>query len=123
LQDSQAVVAIADESSMANLYQVRVACAALRTVVAVGECTADVQYDAAIAKHKSTFTAVKTKGEEAAILIYTSGTTGPPKGAPLPHRALIGNLTGFVCSQNWFGFECKTNANSKAVFWSPADWA
>ena len=92
------------------------------------------------------FTAVKTKAEEAAILIYTSGTTGPPKGALLPHRALIGNLTGFVCSQNWFGFspvrrepvegirEASTlrqaqdgpssaRTDSNAVFWSPADWA
>ena len=39
------------------------------------------------------------------MLIYTSGTTGNPKGALIPHRALIGNLTGFVCSQNWFGFD------------------
>ena len=123
LQDSEAVVAIADESSMASLQQVRSGCAALRTVVAVGECAADVQYEAAIAKQKSAFTAVKTKAEEAAILIYTSGTTGPPKGALLPHRALIGNLTGFVCSQNWFGFDGKNNTDSKAIFWSPADWA
>ena len=123
LQDSEAVVAIADESSMDSLQQVSDACPALQVVVAVGECTADVQYDAAIADYKSAFTAVKTKAEEAAILIYTSGTTGPPKGALLPHRALIGNLTGFVCSQNWFGFDGKTNAHSDAVFWSPADWA
>jgi acyl-CoA synthetase (AMP-forming)/AMP-acid ligase II len=39
------------------------------------------------------------------VLIYTSGTTGNPKGALIPHRALIGNLSGFVCSQNWFGFD------------------
>ena len=146
LQDSQAVVAISDESSMNSLQQVRAACPALRVVVAVGDCTGDVQYAAAIAKHKSAFTAVKTKAEEAAILIYTSGTTGPPKGALLPHRALIGNLTGFVCSQNWFGFspvrrepvegirEASTlrqaqdgpssaRTDSNAVFWSPADWA
>jgi acetyl-CoA synthetase len=123
LQDSQAVVAIADESSMANLQQVRGVCAALRTVVAVGDCTADMAYDSAIAKHQSAFTAVNTKAEEAAILIYTSGTTGPPKGALLPHRALIGNLTGFVCSQNWFGFDAVKNTESNAVFWSPADWA
>ena len=123
LQDSQAVVAIADDSSMASLQQVRSACPALRTVLAVGDCTADIQYAGAIAKHQSAFTAVKTMAEEAAILIYTSGTTGPPKGALLPHRALIGNLTGFVCSQNWFGFDGKTNKNSDAVFWSPADWA
>jgi acetyl-CoA synthetase len=50
------------------------------------------------------------------VLIYTSGTTGPPKGALIPHRALIGNLSGFVCSQNWF-------EQADAVFWSPADWA
>jgi acetyl-CoA synthetase len=123
LQDSEAVVAIADESSMAIVQRIRAACPGLRTVVAVGECAADVQYEAALARQKSAFTAVKTKAEEAAILIYTSGTTGPPKGALLPHRALIGNLTGFVCSQNWFGFDGKTNAESNAVFWSPADWA
>ncbi len=123
LQDSEAVVAIADDSSMASVQQVRSSCPALRVVVAVGDAQADVQYEAVIAKQKGTFTAVKTKAEEAAILIYTSGTTGPPKGALLPHRALIGNLTGFVCSQNWFGFDAKTNVDSKAVFWSPADWA
>jgi acetyl-CoA synthetase len=123
LQDSEAVVAIADESSMASLQQVRADCPSLRTVVAVGDARADVQYEAAISQHQSAFTAVKTKAEEAAILIYTSGTTGPPKGALLPHRALIGNLTGFVCSQNWFGFDGGKNSDSKAVFWSPADWA
>jgi acetyl-CoA synthetase len=59
-----------------------------------------------------------------AVLIYTSGTTGNPQGALIPHRALIGNLTGFVCSQNWFGFDpFKAQSPSKAVFWSPADWA
>jgi acetyl-CoA synthetase len=41
----------------------------------------------------------------------------------IPHRALIGNLPGFVCSQNWFGFDGKTNEETSAVFWSPADWA
>ena len=123
LQDSEAVVAIADESSMNSVQQVRAACPALRTVIAVGDAQADVLYATAMAGQKSAFTAVKTKAEEAAILIYTSGTTGPPKGALLPHRALIGNLTGFVCSQNWFGFDGKANAESAAVFWSPADWA
>ena len=59
---------------------------------------------------------MSTKADEAAVLIYTSGTTGPPKGALIPHRALIGNLSGFVCSQNWF-------PQDDAVFWSPADWA
>jgi acetyl-CoA synthetase len=68
---------------------------------------------------------VRTLAEDPAVLIYTSGTTGPPKGALIPHRALIGNLTGFVCSQNWFGFDPsgRRPGQSSAVFWSPADWA
>jgi len=67
---------------------------------------------------------VNTLAEDPAVLIYTSGTTGNPKGALIPHRALIGNLTGFVCSQNWFGFDpFDASRASKAVFWSPADWA
>ena len=62
--------------------------------------------------------------EDPAVLIYTSGTTGNPKGALIPHRALIGNLSGFVCSQNWFGFDPRdASVPSEAVFWSPADWA
>lgn len=125
LQDSDAVVAICDESSMASLKAIRGHCPALRTVIAAGTAQGqgDLDYGSALAAQKGVFTAVKTKAEEGAILIYTSGTTGPPKGALLPHRALIGNLPGFVCSHNWFGFDGKTNKKSDAVFWSPADWA
>jgi acetyl-CoA synthetase len=82
-----------------------------------------VDYDSALAAQQGGFTSVRTKAADAAILIYTSGTTGPPKGALLAHSALLGNLPGFVCSQNWFGFDGKSNASSHAVFWSPADWA
>ena len=67
---------------------------------------------------------METKADDGAVLIYTSGTTGPPKGALIPHRALIGNLPGFVCSQNWFGFDWHgPTRRPSAVFWSPADWA
>ena len=31
-------------------------------------------------------------GEDLAVLLYTSGTSGRPKGAMLPHRALLANL-------------------------------
>jgi len=31
-------------------------------------------------------------GEDLAVLIYTSGTSGRPRGAMLPHRALLANL-------------------------------
>jgi acetyl-CoA synthetase len=148
LQDSEAVVAIADASSVSNVLAVRAQCPALREVIGVDLSNAadmlhvDVDYASAIAAQQRSFTAVQTKADEGAVLIYTSGTTGPPKGALIPHRALIGNLTGFVCSQNWFGFSTvaasATSAaapsasalksqhlptGSAAVFWSPADWA
>ncbi|WP_231402369.1 acyl-CoA synthetase [Caenimonas aquaedulcis] len=125
LQDSEAVVAICDESSIANIEAVRAQCPALRTVIGVGDAAsrADVPADTGAGRAAGPFEVVDTDAEEGAILIYTSGTTGPPKGAYLPHRAIIGNLPGFVCSQNWFGFDGVANAKSDAVFWSPADWA
>jgi acetyl-CoA synthetase len=91
----------------------------MKTLLAVGSAAGqgDLDWAAALAPHGSPFDAVTTAADDAAVLIYTSGTTGPPKGALIPHRALIGNLTGFVCSQNWFGVD------EDEVFWSPADWA
>ena len=73
-------------------------------------------YGTLLAKAKDTRRAVNTFADDPALLVYTSGTTGPPKGALIPHRAMIGNLTGFVASQNWY-------PKNKDVFWSPADWA
>jgi acetyl-CoA synthetase len=70
----------------------------------------------ALANAPSVFIPVASAASDPAILIYTSGTTGAPKGALVPQCALIGNLSGFVASQNWF-------PQPGDVFWSPADWA
>ena len=113
LQDSEAVVAICDESSIANVAQVRADCPMLRTVVGVGAAAAqaDLGWEAQRASLATDFTPATTHADDGAVLIYTSGTTGPPKGALIPHRALIGNLPGFVCSQNWFGFDPSQGAD------------
>ena len=142
LQNSDAVVAIVDAVSLANLAPVRAKCPALKAVLAVNAGNPDGMTDAGgaqssaasagvstgvshadtfdfaslLAQHAPAFTPVQTRADDAALLIYTSGTTGPPKGALKPHRVLIGNLTGFVASQNWF-------PQPGDVFWSPADWA
>ena len=126
INHSETSVAIVCESAIAPLLTARTLCPGLRTVIAVGDAQGqgDLDWDSALACESARFTAVKTKADEAAVLIYTSGTTGPPKGALIAHRALIGNLPGFVASQNWFGFEpFDANVESAAVFWSPADWA
>ncbi|HLL17665.1 MAG TPA: AMP-binding protein, partial [Rubrivivax sp.] len=146
LQDSGAVVAVCDESSFANMAAVRASCPQLRTLLAAGRAQGqgDLDWDEALAGEGGPFAGPGTNAEDPAVLIYTSGTTGPPKGALLPHRALIGNLSGFVCSQNWFpddalGVEPIAACNAvppkrrappaqriegtPCVFWSPADWA
>lgn len=75
-----------------------------------------LHWHSAMAAASEQFEPVQVKSSDPAMLIYTSGTTGDPKGALLPHAALIGNLSGFVASQNWFPLQGD-------VFWSPADWA
>ncbi len=120
INDSDAVVALVDEVSEPPLRQIQSNCHKLTSIIPMAGVF--IAYGAIknIVKNKYQ---VITKASDGAILIYTSGTTGPPKGALIPHRALIGNLTGFVCSQNWFGFDGVKNKSSNAVFWSPADWA
>ncbi|MFM7024821.1 MAG: acyl-CoA synthetase [Limnohabitans sp.] len=126
INDSQSSVAIGDEAAMAALQQARPDCPGLKTLIGVGSAAqqADLDYGRALAAESGRYKPVNTRAEDPAVLIYTSGTTGNPKGALIPHRALIGNLTGFVCSQNWFGFDpFNAELPSQAVFWSPADWA
>ena len=65
---------------------------------------------------KDSFETVNTQANDAALIIYTSGTTGPPKGALIAHRCLLGNLTGFELSHDFF-------PRNDDLFWTPADWA
>ncbi|HJV76621.1 MAG TPA: AMP-binding protein [Noviherbaspirillum sp.] len=117
LQNSEAAVAIVDQAGYTNLQQAHTSCPRLKHVIAM-ECTGAEALDwhAELETHSNTFAPVRTLATDPAVLIYTSGTTGAPKGALIPHSAIIGNLTGFVASQNWFPQEGD-------VFWSPADWA
>ncbi len=130
LQDSGAVLALVDETGLHSLRAAQPECPALRSLVVVGaqpdesagesggQPAGEMAWDDVLAASpRRAFPLCDTAADEAAVLIYTSGTTGPPKGALIPHRALVGNLSGFVCSQNWFG------ADGDEVFWSPADWA
>ena len=118
LADSGARLAICDEAAIGTLQEIRKDCPALEKLMALGkaEGKGDVSWSDAIAAARPGFQPVDTNADDPAVLIYTSGTTGPAKGALLPHRALIGNLSGFVASQNWF-------LPGAGPFWSPADWA
>lgn len=117
LQDSGAIVAIVDGAGLANLAPVRAACPQLLQLITLDcESTDSLDWSQAMAQASDKFKPVGTKASDPAVLIYTSGTTGAPKGALIPQSALLGNLSGFVASQNWF-------PRDDDVFWSPADWA
>ena len=142
LKDSATAVLICDDASIVAVQNIRGNCEALRHVIGVGDSShgdagggaaqmADLDYAAITAEQPPQYTSAATAADDPAVLIYTSGTTGNPKGALIPHRALIGNLTGFICSQNWFGFDPQATGPTPAlpepktpsVFWSPADWS
>jgi acetyl-CoA synthetase len=117
LQDSGAEIVVADATGLANLNAIRSACPQLRHFIALDSQQHDaINWTQAMASASDQFAPVGTKAHDPAVLIYTSGTTGAPKGALIPQSALLGNLTGFVASQNWF-------PKDDDVFWSPADWA
>jgi acetyl-CoA synthetase len=117
LQDCEAAVAIIDQAGQENLKAVRAQCPTLQHAIAIScDDSEALDWHAELAKAQADFKPVTTRAGDPAILIYTSGTTGTPKGALLPQSAIIGNLTGFVASQNWF-------PQNGDVFWSPADWA
>ncbi|MFZ3321208.1 MAG: AMP-binding protein [Usitatibacter sp.] len=118
LADSGARAAIVDPVTLASLEALRSRLPGLRHVLGVDGARGDdvLDWDSTLGRASSQFDPVATRHCDPAAIIYTSGTTGPPKGALLPHCALIGNLPGFEHSHDGF-------PQPGDRFWSPADWA
>ncbi|MFZ6742716.1 acyl-CoA synthetase [Undibacterium sp. JH2W] len=121
LQHSQSIAIVLDGSGIKAFEEIRSRCPDLKTVISLDCTTSDdlppcIDWATHVPNMPVTARIADTRSSDPAILIYTSGTTGAPKGALIPHSAIIGNLTGFVASQNWF-------PQDEDVFWSPADWA
>ena len=118
LSDSGARVAIADGDTLPTLQGVRGRLPELAHVIGCAGAKGDrvLDWDATLAGASRHFEPPGTLAKDAAAIIYTSGTTGPPKGALLPHAALLGNLPGFEHSHDDF-------PQPGDFFWSPADWA
>jgi len=139
LRDAQARIAIVDKAHLESVREAASECPDLADLILIDpstECASARQNDRlfehdyqSLINRSSTHHSIKqTLADDPAVLIYTSGTTGSPKGALIPHRALIGNLTGFVASQDWFpwgGHHVDPGAGfeGRDRFWSPADWA
>jgi acetyl-CoA synthetase len=131
LKDAACKLAICDEASIENVVSVRANVASLTHIVLCERAESFalttlrknvLLWDKLIQLASDEFACVDTQAEDPALIIYTSGTTGPPKGALIPHRALLGNWSGFLYSHNLLP-ESMTAAGSSFVFWSPADWA
>ncbi len=118
INHAEATVAIVEPATIANLWAIKGRLATLKHVIGVaGANESSVHgWESLLSKAKSTFEIQDTSADDPALIIYTSGTTGAPKGALEAHRLLIGNLSGFVHSHDFF-------PQPGDVFWSPADWA
>ncbi|HEX5804341.1 MAG TPA: AMP-binding protein [Azospira sp.] len=122
LQDAGAHVAIVDETTLPKLLEIRDRLPGLKHIIGVDidpatAAAAGVKRWEALLEHASPrYAPVDTAADDPAMIIYTSGTTGNPKGSLMAHRTLIGNLSGFVCSHDYF-------PQPGDMFWSPADWA
>src|SRR5450432_546253 len=118
LHNAEAKIALVDSASLPNLAPIRHNLPLLSHAIGVAGARESrlLEWEALLAKASRHFSPVATGANDPALLVYTSGTTGPPKGALMPHRCLLGNLPGFVCSHDGFPQEGD-------LFWSPADWA
>lgn len=113
LNNSGTKVVITDTEHVELLESIRDELPQLETII---DCDSNSGFWELINQASDSFEIVNTLAEDPAYLVYTSGTTGPPKGALAPHRCLIGNLTGFEMSHNFF-------PQKDDLFWTPADWA
>ncbi|MBI4764047.1 MAG: acyl-CoA synthetase [Deltaproteobacteria bacterium] len=75
-----------------------------------------IDFQDALEKGSSSYSPVRTKADDPALIIYTSGTTGPPKGALHAHRVVLGHVPGVEFFHNFF-------PQKEDLYWTPADWA
>ncbi len=118
LSHAEVRVAIIDDGGLEKLGAVRDKLPGLKHVIGVDGARESWvrEWDTLLPLASSRYTPRDTAADDPALIIYTSGTTGNPKGALIAQRSLLGNLSGFICSHDFY-------PQLGDMFWSPADWA
>ena len=118
MEHAGACAAIVEPATLPKLWAIRGRLTHLEHVIGAGGARESgvEPWEELLARASPQYACADTMANDPALIIYTSGTTGAPKGALEAHRLLIGNLSGFVYSHDFF-------PQPGDIFWSPADWA
>jgi acetyl-CoA synthetase len=118
LKDSGTKALITDKENLSKIFEIKERLPRLNLIVVVdaGQQAGVLDFWKCVEKGSCSFTPVKTKPDDPAVIIYTSGTTGQPKGTLHGHRLLPGILPGFEFYHNLFPREGD-------LMWTPLDWA
>ena len=118
LGHSGARAVITDEANLPKILEIKDLLPELKTIIVTGGETPDgvVDFWKTLKKGSASFTALRTRADDPALIIYTSGTTGPPKGALHAQRVVLGHVPGVEFFHNFF-------PKKDDLYWTPADWA
>ncbi len=118
LGHSGARAVITDEDNLPKILEIKDRLPELKTVIVTRGETPDgvVDFWKILEKGSPSFTPLRTRADDPALIIYTSGTTGPPKGALHAQRVVLGHVPGVEFFHNFF-------PKKDDLYWTPADWA
>jgi len=118
LGHSGARAVITDEGNLPKILEIKDRLPELNTLIVTRGETPDgvVDFWKTLKKGSASFTALRTRADDPALIIYTSGTTGPPKGALHAQRVVLGHVPGVEFFHNFF-------PKKDDLYWTPADWA
>ena len=97
LMNSRASVVICDQIGLDKIKEIFDKLPFLKLILCIDtnkDETNTLSFHNLLEKASDNYITKTTFAKDPGIIIYTSGTTGGPKGALLPHRALLGHIPG-----------------------------